>query len=118
MELALPRLEIRIIRPESRSDTSASPDLRKAIPHGTLRFLATVPAILGLGGFVVEDDWDGLALVWVAVGDGVGTVLERGESSMGLDEPLAPPPLSEHPVTDPTTKPADPSSSVRLVITP
>jgi hypothetical protein len=79
MARTLPPLEIRTIRPESRSETSASPEERKTIPHGTLRFLAMVPATFGFGGLVAEGDRDGVGVgVGVGLGDpdGVGVALD------------------------------------------
>jgi hypothetical protein len=120
MALALPPFEIRTIRPESRSETRASPEERKTIPHGTLRFLAIVPAIFGFGGLVGEGDRAADRVgVGVGLGDseGVGVALDAG-SVVGVVAEPAPLPSSVQPATAQMATPADPSSSVRRVITP
>src|SRR5215212_3261939 len=57
--LTLPRFEIRSTRPEFRSDTSPSPEARKAIPQGTSRLSAITPVTFGFGVAVADGDADG-----------------------------------------------------------
>ena len=49
-------------RPELRSETSAAPDFKKAIPHGTSRSSAMTPATLGLGAPVFDGRGVGLGV--------------------------------------------------------
>jgi hypothetical protein len=99
-----------------RSLTSASPEAKKAIPHGTSRLSATVPASRGRGGPVG---------VWRAEGVGLGVALRLGVAD-GLDGALldgasvdAPGPgSSAHPARVPTAAAADTERKERREIMP
>src|SRR5215213_1819237 len=111
-ELTLPRFEIRTIRPEFRSETSASPELRKAIPQGTSRLSAMMPVTFGLGAAVRDGDAEGVRAELAEVGAGLGIPCDGSSSGEELDA-LWPPAVPEHPATAPRAAPAEPRSSVR-----
>jgi hypothetical protein len=68
-----------------RSETSASPEARKAIPQGTSRFSAKVPVILGLGVAGVDRDGEGVRAVLAEVCAGRGVPLDGLSSDGELD---------------------------------
>jgi hypothetical protein len=79
-----------------------------------------VPLTLGLGrplGLLCDGVGVRVGVV-LGVREGVGTALDGAGCGVELDEPSLLLPLSEHPVTAPIATPAEPSSSVRRVITP
>ena len=79
--VTLPPAVTRRIRPVLRSLSRASPEARNAIPHGTSRLSATVPASFGRGGPVGRPLGVGLRPgLGLPLGDAVG--LDAG----GLDD--------------------------------
>ena len=70
--VTLPSPVIFSSRPELRSETSAAPDLRNAIPHGTSRSSAMTPAALGFGGPDSDGRVVGLGVVGLGVADCAG----------------------------------------------
>src|SRR5215212_8705765 len=111
-ELTLPLFEIRTTRPEFRSETSASPELRKAIPQGTSRLSAMMPVTFGLGVAVRDGEADGVRAEPTEVGAGLGVPFDGSSSGEELDA-LWPSAVPEHPATTPRAAPAEPRSSVR-----
>src|SRR5829696_9242625 len=111
-DLTLPRFEIRTIRPEFRSETSASPELRNAIPQGTSRLSAMMPVTFGMGAAIRDGDAEGVRAELAEVGAGLGVPCDGSSSGEELDA-LWPPAVPEHPVTTPRAAPAEPRSSVR-----
>jgi hypothetical protein len=99
-----------------RSDTTAAPDLRNAIPHGTSRSSATTPAAFGLGAPAREGRGVGLG---VGLGDEDALGLS-GVPAVGAIDVGAPAGLSgaggEQPPSAPIAAPADPTSIVRREI--
>ena len=102
--VTFPRAVTRRIRPVLRSLTSASPEARNTIPHGTSRLSATVPASRGRGGPVGV----GLALA-VALGPAllgeVGGLDGAVVDGTGVDVPGSG--SSAQPASAPTAAPAD-----------
>ena len=88
--VTLPLVSMRTIEPSSRWATRASPLGRKAMPHGTLRPSATVPATRGFSSSSL-----------VRVGDGDGDRPGRAGSS------------SLHPISVTAPSPATPERNVR-----
>ncbi|HKH82666.1 MAG TPA: hypothetical protein VKA25_03165 [Gemmatimonadales bacterium] len=108
----MPRFEIRSTRPEFRSETSASPELRKAIPQGTSRLSAMMPVTFGLGAAVRDGDAEGVREELAERGAGLGVPFDGSSSGEELDA-LWPSAVPEHPATTPRAAPAEPRSSVR-----
>jgi hypothetical protein len=103
---------------ELRSLTRASPEARKAIPHGTSRLSATVPASLGRGGPVGVGLAEGVGLgvaLGLGVADGLDGALLDGAGA-GVDAPGSG--SSAHPARVPTAAAADTERKERREIMP
>src|SRR4029450_13548141 len=84
-ERTLPRFEICSTRPEFRSDTSASPEARKAIPQGTSRLWAMTPVTFGLGVAVADGDTEGVRAELAGVCAELGDLSDGRPSGEELD---------------------------------